>query len=159
MMDQELAKRLLEEGGVFIFLNVPKETEFGIDFKLWNTDEKFRGIKMIPPGLHYIFYSSVSHTGDVAPRSGFFYNFRKGEIVVRKWNIKEEDMSVDKCTEEEIVHFRHNIKAMDNFLGCYPYDIYDKWVSLTENLTGKAWTWFTFEFSLIRMKMFEFQRI
>ncbi|XP_044761597.1 protein AAR2 homolog [Coccinella septempunctata] len=139
-IDQELAKTLFEEGGVFIFLDVPKETEFGIDFQLWNTNENFRGIKMIPPGLHYIFYSSVSRTGDVAPRSGFFYNFRKGEVVVRKWDAKEEDLSDYKATEEEIASFRRNIRTMDNFLACYPFDIYAKWVSLTENISDKQIT-------------------
>jgi A1 cistron-splicing factor AAR2 len=55
-IDQETAKRMLIEGGTLVFLNVPKGTEFGIDLQAWNTDENFKGIKMIPPGLHYIFY-------------------------------------------------------------------------------------------------------
>lgn len=68
-MDQDTAKKLLVEGGTFIFLGVPEETVFGIDMQCWNTEEDFRGIKMIPPGLHYIFYSGVSKgTGDVCPR-------------------------------------------------------------------------------------------
>lgn len=68
-MDQETAKKLLVEGGTFVFLGVPQETQFGIDMQCWNTEEDFRGIKMIPPGLHYIHYSGVSKgTGDVSPR-------------------------------------------------------------------------------------------
>lgn len=68
-MDQETAKKLLVEAGTFVFLGVPQETQFGIDMQCWNTDEDFRGIKMIPPGLHYIHYSGVSKgTGDVSPR-------------------------------------------------------------------------------------------
>lgn len=55
-IDQDLAKRLLIEGGTLFFQGVPKETEFGIDMKSWNTGEKFRGVKMIPPGLHFIHY-------------------------------------------------------------------------------------------------------
>ncbi|KAL3279179.1 hypothetical protein HHI36_016692 [Cryptolaemus montrouzieri] len=135
-MNQDLAKKLFEEGGVLIFLGVPVGTEFGIDFKSWNTDERFRGIKMIPPGIHYIFYSATSSTGDISPRSGFFHNFQRGEIVLRKWDMDKEDMSDKLGTDEEISNFRHNLKAMDNFLGPYPYDIYEKWINLIENVTG-----------------------
>lgn len=68
-MDQETAKRLLVEGGTFVFLRVPEETQIGIDMKCWTTEENFRGIKMIPPGLHYIHYSGVSKgTGDISLR-------------------------------------------------------------------------------------------
>jgi A1 cistron-splicing factor AAR2 len=58
-LDQELAKRMLIEGGTFIFLDVPEGTEFGIDMKSWNTDHNFKGMKMIPPGVHFLFYRYV----------------------------------------------------------------------------------------------------
>lgn len=55
-MDQELAKRLLVEGATLVLLDVPQGTDFGVDMKSWNTGEKFKGVKMIPPGFHYIHY-------------------------------------------------------------------------------------------------------
>lgn len=55
-MDQETAKKLFDHGAVLVFLDVPVGTEFGIDFCSWNTGEKFMGIKMIPPGIHFIYY-------------------------------------------------------------------------------------------------------
>lgn len=55
-IEQEIAKRLLVEGATLIFLNVPVGSKFGIDMKTWDTGEKFKGIKMIPPGLHMIHY-------------------------------------------------------------------------------------------------------
>jgi A1 cistron-splicing factor AAR2 len=55
-IDQRLARRLLLEGATLVFLDVPLGTEFGIDLKSWNTGDKFKGVKMIPPGLHYIYY-------------------------------------------------------------------------------------------------------
>lgn len=58
-MDPELAKQLFVEGATLIFLDVPVETEFGIDLKSWETGEKFKGVKMIPPGIHFIFYRFV----------------------------------------------------------------------------------------------------
>lgn len=55
-MDQELAKRLLFEGACLIILDVPIGTEFGIDLKAWETAVRFKGVKMIPPGPHFIYY-------------------------------------------------------------------------------------------------------
>ncbi|CAH0558993.1 unnamed protein product [Brassicogethes aeneus] len=133
-MNQETAKKLVQEGGLFIFLNVPEGTEFGIDMKSWNTGEKFRGVKMIPPGVHYIFYSATSNTGDIAPRTGFFHNFRKSEILVKKWDSQLEDISQEEVSQEEIVRLKDNIKALDGFLGPYPFDILDKWNNLCGNI-------------------------
>ncbi|KAI4460040.1 a1 cistron splicing factor aar2-related [Holotrichia oblita] len=134
-MNQATAKRLLREGAVFLFLDVPEGTEFGIDMKSWNTCEKFRGVKMIPPGIHYIFYSAVNDYGDIAPRSGFFYNFKQGEMIAKKWDKDECDMSVDIITENEIVGFKENLMALDQFLGPYPYDISEKWSNLSSHIT------------------------
>ena len=55
-MDQDLARRLLVEGGTLLVLDVPEGTNFGIDLKSWETGERFKGVKMIPPGLHFIYH-------------------------------------------------------------------------------------------------------
>lgn len=55
-MSPELAKKLFHEGAILLVLNVPSSTEFGIDMKSWTTGHKFKGIKMIPPGYHYVYY-------------------------------------------------------------------------------------------------------
>ena len=55
-MEQSLAKDLFDNGATLCFFDVPKETEFGIDCNTWNVDYKFKGVKMIPPGIHFIFY-------------------------------------------------------------------------------------------------------
>ncbi len=59
-IDQESALKLFEEGAVLFLLDVPVGTEFGIDMNSWNTGEKFKGVKMIPPGLHYVHYRYVT---------------------------------------------------------------------------------------------------
>ena len=48
--------RLFEEGGTFVFVGVPTGTQVGIDLQTWNAGDKFKGIKMIPPGLHFIHF-------------------------------------------------------------------------------------------------------
>lgn len=136
-MDQRVAKRLLIEGGTFVFLEVPAGTEFGIDMKIWTTGEKFRGVKMIPPGLHFIHYSPLDPYGRMAPKVGFFYNFRPSEFVVRKWDKVTEDISLQPVDETEIVGLKENIEVLDTFLGPYPYDVWKKWTSLTTYITGR----------------------
>ena len=55
-MEQDVARQLFAEGAVLVLLDVPEGTEFGIDYNSWNIAPKFMGIKMIPPGFHFIFY-------------------------------------------------------------------------------------------------------
>ena len=55
-MDQETAKVLFREGAMLIFLDVPEGTEFGIDYNSWTVGPMFRGIKMIPAGIHFVYY-------------------------------------------------------------------------------------------------------
>ncbi|KAH1021951.1 hypothetical protein HUJ04_011433 [Dendroctonus ponderosae] len=134
-IDQATARKFFREGAFLIFLGVPEGTEFGIDLKSWNTGEKFRGVKMIPPGLHYVFYSSVSNTGDVAPRCGFFHNFKKGELLVKKWSKLHEGVSSEIISEAEVVGLKENIQALDQFLGPYPFNVWEKWKSLTSDIS------------------------
>lgn len=137
-MDQEIAKRLMLQGATFVFLNVPTGTEFGIDMKSWTTGDNFKGVKMIPPGIHYIFYSGVDKTtGDTAPRIGFFYNFKPGEFVVRKWDLDQETISKEPVPNKDVNGLKQNITLLDNFLGPYPYDILEKWKSMTTHVTEK----------------------
>ena len=55
-MDQETARVLFREGAILLLLNMPEGSEFGIDYNSWTVGPKFRGVKMIPPGIHYIYY-------------------------------------------------------------------------------------------------------
>lgn len=137
-MDQETLKKLLVEGGTFVFLGVPQETQFGIDMQCWNTDEDFRGIKMIPPGLHYIHYSALSKcTGDVALRSGFMHYFHKKEFLVKMWDKNTEDISKDEISEESIQRLKDNLYNLDRHLGPYPYEIWQKWKLLSSQITAE----------------------
>jgi A1 cistron-splicing factor AAR2 len=55
-MDPEKAKQLFVEGATLVLLDVPLKTEFGIDYNSWNVGKNFKGVKMIPPGFHFVFY-------------------------------------------------------------------------------------------------------
>ncbi|XP_067678735.1 protein AAR2 homolog [Haliotis asinina] len=134
-MDQQTAQVLFREGATFIFLDVPVNTEFGIDYDSWQVGPNFRGVKMIPPGIHFVYFSACNKEGQTAPRSGFFHNFQPREIVVRKWDKLTEDMTSEGVTADDIERFSSNMQELDRFLGPYPYENYKKWVSMTNHIS------------------------
>jgi A1 cistron-splicing factor AAR2 len=123
---------LFEAGALFLFLDVPPNTEFGIDYNCWRTGPQFKGVKMIPPGIHFVYYSVTDKYGNVGLRNGFFYNFKFKEIVARKWDVQNECIDTT-CTFsiDELERFECNKREMDKFLGAYPFDEYKRWKSLT----------------------------
>ena len=89
---------------------------------------------MIPPGIHFVYYSSVNlGTRSTAPRTGFFHNFGRGEMVVRRWDPKIED--VVESSSEEVERVKADSRGLDTRLGVYPYDSWSKWISLSNRLT------------------------
>ena len=55
-IDQDLAQRLFKEGAMLVMLEVPEGTEVGIDYNSWRAGSRFHGVKMIPPGVHFVYY-------------------------------------------------------------------------------------------------------
>lgn len=135
-MDQETAQVLFQEGAMLLFLDVPQGTEFGIGYNCWEVGPKFKGVKMIPPGIHFIYYCAKSRFGDLAPRTGFFYEFKQREILVKKWDKHLEDIKMDSISLEEMECYELNKKELDQFLAPYPYENYKKWVSITNHITN-----------------------
>ncbi|KAK2586684.1 hypothetical protein KPH14_011726 [Odynerus spinipes] len=133
-MDQSIAQRLLFEGATLVILDVPVGTEFGIDLKSWNVGEKFNGVKMIPPGFHYVHYSAVNEFGETAPKVGFFHIFKKSEFLVKQWDKSEEEISSESVPEDIVNRLKDNLKDLDRFLGPYPYDIWKGWNELTNKI-------------------------
>ncbi|VDN02662.1 unnamed protein product [Thelazia callipaeda] len=132
-MPSGLVNHLYDNGAFFIFLNVPQNVEFGIDYKSWRVGPKFLGLKMVPPGVHFVFFSVKT-----APRIGFFHDFKEKEVLVRKWDSSREDMVVESVPSNEVERVRSNLKSMDNGLAPYPYETYRKWFSLSNYITGKT---------------------
>ena len=117
--------------------DVPTGTEFGIDANSWNTGDKFLGVKMIPPGLHFIYYSACDTSADgggQAPRTGFFHWFGKGELLALRWDPAKE-MAVDDVSASDQENMRADLRNMDRRLGAYPYQTWSKWIMLTSRLS------------------------
>jgi len=135
-LSPETSLRLFEEGATLIFLNVPPGTEVGIDLESWNTGNKFKGIKMIPPGVHFIHFSTVGRDGvSQAPRTGFYHNFKRGEILLKKYDERAEDIVVEVPSDEELARYKGSLKDLDASLGAYPYKSWRKWVSLSNKVS------------------------
>ncbi|XP_059117755.1 protein AAR2 homolog isoform X2 [Peromyscus eremicus] len=132
-MDPELAKQLFFEGATVVILNMPKGTEFGIDYNSWEVGPKFRGVKMIPPGIHFLHYSSVDKANprEVGPRMGFFLSLKQRGLTVLRWNAVQEEVDLSPAPEAEVEAMRANLPELDQFLGPYPYATLKKWISLT----------------------------
>merc|ERR550539_534063 len=133
-LDSDTARSLFEVGANLFMLDVPMNTEIGVDMNSWNTGPNFKGIKMIPPGVHFVYWSAVSKEGQTAPRSGFFHNFRTKEVLVKKYNPEQETFE-DVHDEETIHRLQSNLKNLDRNLGAYPYDSWKKWVSLSNKIS------------------------
>nr|CAB3219600.1 protein AAR2 homolog [Phallusia mammillata] len=136
-MNQDTARTLFEHGAFLILQDVPEGTDFGIDWNSWVTGPKFEGVKMIPPGVHFVFYNTVSkYGGQPAPRTGFFHNFKSKEIMVKRWSPQTEELLDQHCIEDELTAIRGKLQDLDKHLAAYPYDTLKKWVSMTNELTA-----------------------
>ncbi|XP_054162808.1 protein AAR2 homolog [Oppia nitens] len=136
-MDNNTAQRLVKECATLIIEDIPMGTEFGIDLNVNNIGDHFMGVKMIAPGLHFIYYSSVSKDGTVGPRSGFFRFFKPQELVVRKWHQFDEDIDEEYTDSVQYQRYKDNVSngSMDVYLAVYQFSTYADWVGLTDYIT------------------------
>ncbi|KAG0350146.1 a1-alpha2 repression [Podila minutissima] len=157
-MDNDTLKRLFKAGAVLLVLDAPQnQLEFGIDVNCWNTGPKFKGIKIIPPGAHFVYYSL--HTSKNKPtepqdesgtmevteggptggdvRIGFWHVFESGEVIVMKWNAYNEEMELE-TDQEQIARYKAGIQEFDPFLGAYPLlppdSTYPAWVKISNHI-------------------------
>lgn len=136
-MDPHLTRMLFENGAVLIIAGVPIGTEFRIDCTRNVVAERFRGVKMIPPGPHFISCSSRGPYGDMAPQVGFIHHFKEREIVIREWNAETEELTVRTRGDGELERkrIRENLKDLDSYLASYDYSTMAAWRSWTEFIT------------------------
>ncbi|KAI8364489.1 A1 cistron-splicing factor [Choanephora cucurbitarum] len=138
-MDQELANKLFDVGAFLLFLDAPPNLEFGVDYIAWTVGPLFKGIKLIPPGLHFVYFSSTNKEGTSGIRTGFFHFFESQEIVVREWNPQIEDLRDEtELDPKQVERLRINIRDFDRNMGPYPLDqpmYYQRWKKLTSYIT------------------------
>lgn len=124
---------------ILVLEDLPIGSEFGIDLAYFRIGERFKGIKLIPPGVHFVYASAVEGlTSRVGPRCGFFHDFKPKELSIKKWSTKEEDFDAAFCpSEDEIGRYSANIKDLDRFLGIYKFSTYQNYLNLSVRLDSQ----------------------
>ncbi|KAJ8327443.1 hypothetical protein O5D80_004829 [Batrachochytrium dendrobatidis] len=99
---------------MLLFLGVPEGTELGIDYNVWETGPRFKGLSGVPCGMHFIYYSTGTF------RSGFFLNIiTDDQIHVWHWCPKTETLVLE-LDLEQLQRFKHNIHEFLPHMGPYP---------------------------------------
>ncbi|XP_037037204.1 protein AAR2 homolog [Bradysia coprophila] len=136
-MPPALARQLFEKGAFLIIAGVPEKTEFGIDLCSYSVGEKFRGVKMIPAGPHFVYTAAQGPYGDTASRIGFIHYFKSQEIVIREWDNEKEELRqrTSGNEDEEVTRIRCNLRELDSYLAPYDFSSLAKWNNLTNHMT------------------------
>lgn len=115
------------EGGILVIPDTPKGLEFSIDTMSYTTGDSFRGISVIPEGLHFCYYST---TGSGGARQGFFFWAHKQEILIRSYESKtEEILPRNILSDEQTLHLKQAVIRGDlnRQLGPYPHEQHHRW--------------------------------
>lgn len=135
-MDADTALELVKKGATLLFLDVPQHTLFGIDTQMFSVGPNFKGIKMIPPGPHFIYYNFSNRGGsEFSPMIGFFIDLNPSQVIIRKWDQQEERLV--KISEEEEERYSEAVKNMefDKYLGPYTLSQFGEWKMLSNYIT------------------------
>lgn len=136
IMDPDAALGLVKHGATLLLLDVPQYALVGIDTQMFSVGPAFKGIKMIPPGPHFIYYSSSNRDGnEFSPIVGFFIDASQSEVIVRKWDQHEERLV--KLSEEEEERYSQAVKRMefDRQLGPYTLSQVGDWNRLSNYIS------------------------
>ncbi|KWU46031.1 hypothetical protein RHOSPDRAFT_24928 [Rhodotorula sp. JG-1b] len=160
---QRAAQAAYQQLGFFILEGLPPASEFGLDTLLWRT-ERFKGVKFIPPGLHFFVFSAApnaerdaaaadSHSS-VGARHGLLRFYHGNECVAEEWdNAREELKSAATSTKRkrrrviagaddqsvETVASPDYLKGLDASLAPYPREEISKhWPALTRFVSEKT---------------------
>ncbi|XP_051117659.1 uncharacterized protein LOC127242240 [Andrographis paniculata] len=135
-MDPNMALDLVKQGATLLLLDVPQYTLIGIDTQMFSSGPNFNGVKMIPPGVHFVYYSSSDKGGSqFSAIVGFFIDASPSQVIVRKWEQKEERFV--KLSEEEEGRYSDAVRRLefDKKLGPYTLSQYGAWKNLSNYIT------------------------
>lgn len=120
-------------GSVLVILDVPPGVEFGIDCITYETGHKFKGLSMVPAGLHFIYHGS-----GMGDRQGFFVMIENNVVVVKSWDSSQEEILPRHNLSEESLSSLHSALArgeLNTFLGPYPFQQHHTWKNITNLIT------------------------
>ncbi|CAO2658269.1 Nn.00g059920.m01.CDS01 [Neocucurbitaria sp. VM-36] len=95
-----------------LLLNLPPNALAGIDLLSFTTSSRFRGIKNVPPGLHFVFAASNSA---FSVRQGAWFYVTPGtgspQVFVKKWDEKTETL-VAETAQTEVLRWKANLGSI-----------------------------------------------
>lgn len=133
----EEVQRFAEHGCSVLCLGCSEGMLFGIDYSAWSVGPQFMGVKLIPPGLHYV-YCSASAAEDIGIcRSGFFLHMKPKDVAVFRWDPENEELI--RPENEESVRYADGVRSFDfdRNLGPYPLELREQWAELTRHTTAE----------------------
>lgn len=114
---------------ILIVLDVPTGVEFGIDCITYETGPKFKGLSLVPTGLHFVY-----HGTGMGARQGFFIMVGNKDIHVKRWDSSQEEILPRHDLSEESLRNLHHALAvgeLNAFLGPYPLQQHHTWRNIT----------------------------
>jgi len=142
--EPEAALAAVGATGSVLCLGVPPGTEVGIDFATYTVGPKFQGIKLVPPGVHFLYASARdTSSGAVAARTGFFFHAAARSVLVLKWDAADEAFRLGSdCAdvgEAQAERLAAGVRRLefDAGLGAYPLQsgAAQSWVRHTRHLS------------------------
>ena len=131
----EQARELNSRGATLLLLNVPARTQLGFDYLTFTTADKFRGIKMIPPGTHLLHLTPPpSHSHDTAsaapalPAHRWLY-LHTAQIVVRRY--AQPTVLHPLADGDEERRYQLGVARFDFDSGLGPYQPRREWAALS----------------------------
>jgi len=119
-MDPQIATEAAKHLSSILILDVPPGSQIAIDGRSFIASEKFKGFKLIPPGVHLVLSRNANQSA-AAPVS-FFVVFECSNILVKRWNEKREQLeSLEDLDQEE--RLKLGVRNFDFDDGMAPYDL------------------------------------
>lgn len=95
-----------------LLLDLPEKALAGIDLLSFTTSPRFRGVKNLPPGLHFVFAAGDSA---LSVRHGAWFYVSPGtgspQVFVKRWDVRTEDL-VAETSQMEVLKWKANLGSI-----------------------------------------------
>ena len=95
-----------------LLLDLPENALAGIDLLSFTSSPRFKGVKNLPPGLHFIFAASDSA---LSVRHGAWFYVSPGtgspQVFVKRWDELNEDL-VAETSQTEVLRWKANLGSI-----------------------------------------------
>lgn len=96
----------MESSAAVLLLDLPPAALAGIDLLSFTTTPRFRGVKDLPPGLHFVFTGSSTA---FSVRHGIWFRVQdRHQLTITRWQQPDEILAID-VNETERLRWRANI--------------------------------------------------